>query len=79
VSTITIEVTEEEERAAAEACKPYLQQINFTPALMSVLYDIDLLPEQIRLPINAARMAAFCKVFKLLTPEQIDSLFSTDA
>jgi hypothetical protein len=47
-----------------EVTHPYLKFINETPALLSVLYDIDLLPEQIRLPVNAARLAAFCELWQ---------------
>ena len=74
--TITINVTEGEEKAAARAVQPYRKQINDTPALLSLLYDIDLLPEQIRLMGNARRMIAFCEVFRRLTPEQTDDLFA---
>lgn len=77
--TITIEVTDEQEARAGEAVQPYRKQVNDSAPLTSLLYDIDLLPEQIRLPVNAARMIAFCEVFKRLTPEQVDSLFSRDA
>lgn len=69
------EPTAEEMKTAQEAVQPYRKQVNETPALLSLLYDIDLLPEQIRLPVNALRMAAFCEVFKRLTPEQVASLF----
>jgi len=69
----TPEKTEAE--TAQEAVAPYCKQINSTPALMSLLYDIDLLPEQIHLAVNARRMAAFCEVFKRLTPHSIATLF----
>lgn len=58
-----------------ETTQPYLHQINETPALLSLLYDMDLLPEQIQLPVNAMRMAAFCEMFKRLTPEAVVNLF----
>lgn len=51
-------------------------RLSETPALLSILYDIDLLPEQIRRPGNAARMIAFCEVFRRLTPEAVADLFS---
>ena len=70
----TYEITDEETKAAQVAILPYRKQINETPALMSVLYDIDLLPEQIRLFVNATRMIAFCILFAKLTPEAIESL-----
>jgi len=63
-------------RVAFEACAPYRDQINSTPALMSLLYDIDLLPEQIRLPVNALRMSAVCECFKRMTPEAITDLIT---
>lgn len=68
--------TDEEREAAQKMTRPYRKQINETPALLSLLYDIDLLPEQIVLPVNAVRMGAFCEVFKRLTPEQVASLFA---
>lgn len=61
---------------AWEMCAPYSAQINSTPALLSLLYDIDLLPEQIRLPVNAVRMSAVCECFKRMTPEAIVSLMT---
>ncbi len=67
--------TEEEIKAAGEMTQPYRKQINETPALLSLLYDIDLLPEQIRLAVNAGRMVAVCEIFKVLTPEQIEAIF----
>lgn len=77
---ITIDLPDEEMRKAMDAnMRPYRKQINETPALLSLLYDIDLLPEQIRLPVNAGRMIAVCELFKALTAEQIDGLFKTKA
>ncbi len=47
--------------------------VNDTPGLMSVLYDIDLMPEQIShvmdvnpraAPVNCNRMVAFCMLWK---------------
>jgi hypothetical protein len=66
------EPTEEEIKAAREVTQPYYKQINDTPALMSLLYDIDLLPEQIRLFVNAKRMVAVCMLFKLVPPEVLE-------
>lgn len=75
--TFTTELPGEEQRREMDAAMaPYRKQINDTPALMSLLYDIDLLPEQIRLPVNVGRMIAVCAIFKLLTDEQIASLFA---
>jgi len=66
----------EAQRVAREIVTPYCKQINESPALLSILYDIDLLPEQIRLPVNAIRMAAFCVLFSKMTDEQISSVFA---
>lgn len=63
-------------RIAWEHCAPYRDQINSTPALLSLLYDIDLMPEQIRLPVNALRMSAFCECFKRMTPDAIHDLMT---
>lgn len=67
------EPSEEEMKDASDAVQPYREQINKTPALLSLLYDIDLLPEQIRLYVNANRMIAVCELFKLIPPERIDA------
>ena len=47
-----------------EIVAPYLKQIRETPELLSLLYDIDLLPEQIVYRVNAVRMVAVCLVFQ---------------
>lgn len=60
-----------------ETTRPYRAQINATPPLLSLLYDVDLLPEQIIFPVNATRMAAFCEVFKRLSLEAVAELFQT--
>ncbi len=65
------EPTKEEIKAASEATQPYRTFINENPALLSLLYDIDLLPEQIRLYVNATRMIAVCELFKLIPPEVV--------
>lgn len=46
-----------------EILKPYLKQINSTPMLMSLLYDIDMLPEQTVTVAGAIRLAAFCELW----------------
>jgi hypothetical protein len=46
--------------------QPYRKQVSDTPRLLSLLYDLDLLPEQISSSINAARMIAICELFKML-------------
>jgi hypothetical protein len=72
------EPSEEQVKAAQEMTQQYRKQIDGCPPLLSLLYDIDLLPEQIRLPVNAVRMSAVCEIFKVLTAEQIASLFRTN-
>lgn len=62
--TIMIKVTEKEIQEAAAAVQPYRAMITATPELLSLLYDIDLLPEQIKLCVNANRMIAVCELFK---------------
>lgn len=66
----------EEIEAARKMTQPFRQQISETPALLSLLYDIDLMPEQIVLPVNALRMAVVCELFKRLTPEVVADFFS---
>ena len=63
--TITIELSDEEEKAAREATQPYRKFINENSPLLSMLYDIDLMPEQIVLAVNANRMIAVCELFKM--------------
>jgi hypothetical protein len=66
---------------ADEMMKPYLDQINSTPELLSLLYDIDMLPEQTTSIIGATRLAAFCEVWKRMeywkslvpTPSQLEA------
>jgi len=53
-----------EEEFIDEVVQPRRKFINENPELLSVLYDIDLLPEQIKMPVNAVRMAAFCELYK---------------
>lgn len=71
--TITIEVSDEEEKGVAEAVQPYRKQVSESPALLSLLYDIDLMPEQIRLYVNVNRMVAVCELFKLIPAEVIEA------
>jgi len=76
--TITVELPDAEQRKEMDdTLARYRTQIRETPALTSLLYDIDLLPEQIVLPVNVTRMAAVCVLFKELSPESIERLFST--
>jgi hypothetical protein len=62
--SFTTEITDADEKWVDEIVKPYRSYITDTPELLSLLYDIDLMPEQIVLPVNAIRMAAFCEVWK---------------
>lgn len=52
------------EEGVNEITAPYRKQITSTPELLSLLYDVDLLPEQITKRVNAIRMAGFCEVYK---------------
>lgn len=45
--------------------QPYLQMINETPNLLSLLYDVDLLPEQCNSVNAAVAMAAVCEAYLL--------------
>lgn len=71
------EPTAEELQAVAEVTQRYQQYITETPALLSLLYDIDLLPEQIRLYVNANRMVAVCELFKLIPPDVLAKAMTT--
>lgn len=68
---------EDEQAAAKAATMPYWKQVNETPALLSILYDIDLLPEQVTTIVNARRMIVVCACFKVMTPDQISNLFAS--
>ena len=52
--------SEQEKKAAQDMVAKYCRQINETPALLSLLYDADLLPEQIVTMRGAVSMAAVC-------------------
>lgn len=74
--TLTIKFPDEEtHKKMWEAMSPFLKQINETAALQSLLYDIDLMPEQVRLPVNVGRMIAICELFKRIPPEAIKEMF----
>lgn len=72
-----VEPDEDQRRGMDAAIDPYRKQISDTPALMSLLHDIELLPEQIKLPVNVWRMIAVCILFKQMTAEQIATLFTS--
>tara|TARA_R110000868_G_C10359615_1_gene717183 strand:- start:214 stop:414 length:201 start_codon:yes stop_codon:yes gene_type:complete len=44
--------------------KPYLTLINETPFLLSLLYDVDMLPEQTVTVRGAIGVAAVCEAYK---------------
>jgi hypothetical protein len=67
--------SEDEIQAARAVVARYRKQVNETPPLLSLLYDIDLLPEQIVRYVNAKRLVVFCELFKRLTPEAVADLF----
>lgn len=57
---------EEEATKAFEIMRPYLSQVNSTPELLSLLYDIDMLPEQTVTVPGAVRLVAFCCLWELM-------------
>lgn len=52
------------EEGVAEILKPYLPLIRGTPLLTSLLYDIDMLPEQTVTRQGAIRLAGLCEAWK---------------
>jgi hypothetical protein len=46
-----------------EILKPYMKQINDTPVLISLLYDADMLPEQIVSTRGAISVAAVVEAY----------------
>lgn len=63
---IEIEYTEEDLKLVDEISKPVLSYIRDNAGLTSLLYDIDLLPEQIKLPVNAIRMCVITRMYQEL-------------
>ena len=51
------------ETGVSEILSDYRAFINARPKLISMLYDIDMMPEQCRTRIGAIRLAAFCTVW----------------
>ncbi len=49
----------------AELVGPYLPLVNHSPQLQSLLYDVDLLPEQINTAKNCHRFIVICELFKI--------------
>lgn len=73
--TLTIDLpSEDAQKDMQDVMAPYRKHINETSALQSLLYDIDLLPEQIKLPVNVGRMIAVCELFKRVPPEAIKEM-----
>lgn len=62
------EQAESEQGFCQQHTQPYRKMINATPGLTSLLYDIDLLPEQIVRAVNVSRMIAVCELWKLAYP-----------
>ena len=54
----------EREPGVDEILNEYKKYINATPGLLSLLYDVDLLPEQIVSRRAAIHMAVICDVWK---------------
>lgn len=77
MTTVTYELTDEETKAAQEAVQPYRKLVNETPALLSLLYDLDLMPEQIRMYVNASRLIAVCELFKMVPVDVIETAMKT--
>ena len=65
---------EETRKQMTAAMANYRKYINDTPALMSLLYDIDLLPEQIVLPVNVTRMIAVCELLKRVPDDSLRAM-----
>lgn len=61
-----IEFTEEDLKLVDEIMEPVLPYIRGSTELTSLLYDVDLLPEQIKLPVNASRMHLITRLFQKL-------------
>lgn len=53
-----------DEEAAQRILKGYLKIINDTPALLSLLYDADMLPEQTVTVRGAVSVAAVCEAYR---------------
>ena len=57
----------DEQHAVQEVVATYRSTISNTPALLSLLYDVDLLPEQIVTMRGAVTMAAVVEAYNLGT------------
>jgi len=55
----------EESDEVSNILQPYLTMINETPVLLSLLYDADVLPEQISSARDAIFVAAICTAYQL--------------
>lgn len=54
----------EREEGVTELLKPYYIFISERPGLLSLLYDVDMLPEQTVTMAGAMRLAALCSVWR---------------
>jgi len=61
----------ERETGVAEILADYSGFINARPELMSLLYDIDMLPEQCVTRAGAIRLAGMCAVWKRLEAAEL--------
>ncbi|MDW9481842.1 hypothetical protein GOB57_24650 [Sinorhizobium meliloti] len=57
-------VAGERDKGVGDIVAKYTKFINERPALLSLLYDINMLPEQTVTMQGAIRLAAFCEVWK---------------
>jgi len=57
-------MTDEREEGVTELLNPYYLFISDRPGLLSLLYDVDMLPEQTVTRAGASRLAALCSVWK---------------
>lgn len=53
------------EDGVTEYLKPYASFINERPMLISLLYDIDMMPEQTVTRAGAIRLAGLCEVWRM--------------
>ncbi len=53
-----------EQEAISLTLSPYLALINQTPVLLSILYDVNLLPECVHTVADAERTVAVCLAYR---------------
>lgn len=61
-----------------EILAPHLELIRNTPALTSILYDLDFLPEQCRSEIGARHLAGFCILWRKAFPKNEEGVMPLD-